>query len=196
MAGGGVVTAVVDVTDQASIDRLLQDLDHIDILVNNAGIMDHFLPVSEVDDTTWDEVLAVNLTGAMRMTRAVLPKMQEGSAIVAVGSEGSLRGSVSGVAYTSSKHGLIGLVKHVAFFYGPKGIRSNAVLPGGVNTGIGESAAPQSQWAMERAGVALASMTPMAQPDQIAAVISWLACDEASNVNGAVVATDGGWSAA
>jgi NAD(P)-dependent dehydrogenase (short-subunit alcohol dehydrogenase family) len=100
------------------------------------------------------------------------------------------------VAYTASKHGVIGLVRHVAFFYGPEGIRSNAVLPGGVETGIGASSAPQVGWAMERAQRKLATMGPMAKPDQIAAVVSWLASDEASNVNGAMVTSDGGWSAA
>ncbi|MGV1003858.1 MAG: SDR family NAD(P)-dependent oxidoreductase [Candidatus Nanopelagicales bacterium] len=188
----------VDVTVQADVDRLVAALVNVDILVNNAGIMDHFLPLDEVDDATWDKVLAVNLTGVMRLTRAVLPGMRKAhaGAIVTVASEASLRAGAAGAAYTSSKHGVIGLVKHVAFFYGPDGIRSNAVLPGGVATGIGTSASPGSQWAIQRAGAAMAAMGPIADPDQIAAAVSWLASDEAANVNGALMTDDGGWSAA
>lgn len=190
---------VVDVADQAAIDRLLTTVGPtVDILVNNAGIMDHFLPLTEVDDATWDRVLAVNLTGVMRLTRAVLPFMRAAGAgsVVTVASEASLRAGAAGVAYTASKHAVLGLVKHIAYFYGPEGIRSNAVLPGGVATGIGETAAPASAWAWERAGRALGTAGPAADPDQIAAAVSWLASDEASNVNGALVTDDGGWSAA
>jgi NAD(P)-dependent dehydrogenase (short-subunit alcohol dehydrogenase family) len=136
----------------------------------------------------------------MRLTRAVLPGMvgAGSGSIVTVASEAALGAGAAGVAYTTSKHAVLGLVKHIAFFYGPKGIRSNAVLPGGVFTGpsMASSSAPASQWAMERAMAKLASMPPQAQPDQIAAAISWLACSEASNVNGAILADDGGWATA
>jgi NAD(P)-dependent dehydrogenase (short-subunit alcohol dehydrogenase family) len=198
-AGGRVEVLAADVTVPADVDAVAAAAgDRIDILANVAGIMDHFLPLGDVDDATWDRVLGVNLTGVMRLTRAVLPIMQAagGGAVVTVASEASLGAGAAGVAYTASKHGVIGLVRHVAFFYGPEGIRSNAVLPGGVETGIGASSAPQVGWAMERAQRKLATMGPMAKPDQIAAVVSWLASDEASNVNGAMVTSDGGWSAA
>jgi NAD(P)-dependent dehydrogenase (short-subunit alcohol dehydrogenase family) len=190
---------VCDVTKQEDVDALVAGRDRIDILANVAGIMDHFLPLGEVDDATWFRVLDVNVNGVMRLTRAVLPLMEKagGGAVVTVASEASLGAGASGVAYATSKHGVIGLVRSVAFFYGPKGIRSNAVLPGPVNTGIGASAAPGSPWAMERAMGKFATMpATAAEPDQVATVISWLASDEASNVNGASVTSDGGWSAA
>jgi NAD(P)-dependent dehydrogenase (short-subunit alcohol dehydrogenase family) len=92
---------------------------------------------------------------------------------------------------------VIGLVKSIAYYYGPKKIRSNAVLPGAVATAIGSTAMPKVPWAMERAQLSMATMPPaVAEPDQIAAVISWLASDEASNVNGALVSADGGWASA
>lgn len=188
-----------DITSQADVDALVARAETVDILANVAGIMDHFLPLTELDDATWDRVIGVNLTGAMRLTRAVLPLMEKAGsgAVVTVASEASLGAGASGVAYAASKHGVIGLVRHVAFFYGPKGVRSNAVLPGPVATNIAETAMPQSQWAIERAAMKMATMpaTP-AEPDDIAALISWLACAEASNVNGAIVTSDGGWSSA
>ncbi len=198
-SGGAIETIRADVTSQADVERLITAANgSIDILANVAGIMDHFLPLGEVDDETWDRVLAVNITGVMRLTRAALPVMQAagGGSIVTVASEASLGAGAAGVAYTTSKHGVVGLVRHVAFFYGPSGIRSNAVLPGAVDTGIGATAAPRTDWAMELAQKKMATMGPVADPDQIATVISWLASDEASNVNGAVVTSDGGWSAA
>lgn len=197
-AGGSARLVVADVTKQADVDEVVAAAGRIDILVNNAGVMDHFLPLTEMDDAVWDRVLAINLTGVMRLTRAVLPGMRAsgGGAIVTTASEASLRAGASGAAYTTSKHGVIGLVRHVAYFYGPDGVRSNAVLPGGVATGIGATALPRSDWAIARARPALATGGPTAQPDQIAAAISWLASEEASNVNGALLTDDGGWSAA
>lgn len=200
-AGAGPDTLEVfpgDVRSDADIAAMVEGRSGIDVLVNNAGIMDHFVPVTELDDALWEDVLGVNLTGVMRLTRAVLPLMlaSGGGAVVTVGSKGSLSAGVSGAAYTASKHGVLGLAKHIAWFYGPQGIRSNAVCPGAVATAIGETSAPRSDWAMERAATALATMGAVAEPDQIAAAISWLASSEAGNVNGAVVTVDGGWSVA
>lgn len=197
--GGGIQVVGADVTSQTDVERVVEAAGgSLHILGNVAGIMDHFLPLAEVDDETWDRVLGINLTGVMRLTRAALPVMQAGGggSVVTVASEASLGAGASGVAYASSKHGVLGLVRHVAFYYGPAGIRSNAVLPGGVETDIGATSQPRSEWAMARAQLKLATMGPIAKPDQIAAAVSWLASDEASNVNGAVVTADGGWSAA
>jgi NAD(P)-dependent dehydrogenase (short-subunit alcohol dehydrogenase family) len=191
---------IADVTRQIDVDRIVAAVGpRIDLLASVAGIMDHFLPLGDMDDETWHRVLDVNLTGVMRLSRAVLPGMErnDGGAIVTVASEASLGAGVSGTAYATSKHAVIGLVRSIAWYYAPHGIRANAVLPGAVLTGIGTTAAPQSQWAMERAQLAMATMPPTpAEPDAIATVISWLGSDEAANVNGALVTADGGWSAA
>jgi NAD(P)-dependent dehydrogenase (short-subunit alcohol dehydrogenase family) len=187
-----------DLTKQADVDMVVARAGgRIDVLANVAGIMDHVVPLGDLDDELWDHVLAVNLTGPMRMARAVLPAMlaQGEGSIVTVASEASLTAGVSGTAYAASKHGVIGLVRSIAFYYGPQGIRSNAVLPGPVRTAIGASSAPRVPSAMERVGVSMASMPRTAEPDEIAATISWLASDEASDVNAAVLTVDGGWAA-
>lgn len=200
-AGVSVTLEKADISDQAAVDRLVDNVlakhGRIDVLANVAGIMDWFLPAHEVDDATWDRVLDVNLTGPMRLGRAVLPGMMERKtgSIVNVSSVGGFRGGAAGVAYTASKHALVGYTRNVAWTYRTEGVRCNVVCPGGVETNIGTSAVPRSEWGMSQLGPIHAAAARMAQPDEIAALISWLASDEASNVNGAIVTADGGWSA-
>ncbi|WP_375791749.1 SDR family NAD(P)-dependent oxidoreductase [Kineococcus radiotolerans] len=168
----------------------------VDALANVAGIMDAFLPPAEVDDATWERVLAVNLTAPMRLTRAVLPLMiaAGGGAIVNVSSEASLRASASGVAYTASKHAVNGLTKSTAVFYGKQGIRANAVAPGAVATNI--EAPMRSQHAAGVVGPIMQAIVPApASAEHLAASITWLLSDDAANVNGVILPSDGGWSA-
>jgi NAD(P)-dependent dehydrogenase (short-subunit alcohol dehydrogenase family) len=107
-------------------------------LANVAGIMDDFTPVHEVSDAVWERVFRVNVTGVVRLTRAVVPLMLAAGAgtIVNVASEAGLRGSAAGVAYTASKHAVIGITRSSAVMYGPLGLRVNAVAPGPVTTNI------------------------------------------------------------
>jgi len=193
----GLTTVVGDVATTETIAAIVSAAgDRIDALANVAGIMDAFLPPSEVDDATWDRVFSVNVTGPMRLTRAVLPNMIAAGAgtIVNVASEASLRASAAGAAYTASKHAIAGFTKSVAFFHGPQGIRANAVAPGAVMTNI---AAPmRSEYAASRVGPIMQTTIPApAQPEQLAAAITWLLSEDASNVNGVVLPSDGGWSA-
>ena len=159
--------------------------------------MDGFVPLHDVRDDEWEKVFAVNVTGAMRLSRKVLPMMLEAKkgAIVNVASRAALLGGAAGTAYVASKHALPGLTRSTAALYGPQGVRCNAVCPGAVETGIGSTAVPRDPEHMMRWMPLLGAATPMAKPDEIATLISWLACDEASNVNGAAVTDDGGWSA-
>ncbi|GAB7007135.1 SDR family NAD(P)-dependent oxidoreductase [Nocardioides sp. AN3] len=187
-----------DITRQDDVDALVDRVGpRIDVLANVAGAMDGYRPLGDLDDDTWTRVVDVNLTGVMRMCRAVLPLMLEAGAgaIVTVGSRASLGAGPAGLAYATTKHGLLGMVKSIAYYYGPQGIRSNAALPGGVHSEMHKSS-PRSGWAFERAQLAKATMPEKGEADQVAALISWLSCDEAAYVNGAAVTADGGWSAA
>ncbi len=190
-----MVTA--DVTVEADVHRVLAEVPDglVHVLANVAGIMDHFIPLSELDDETWDRVLAVNLTGVMRMSRAVLPGMRRAGtgSIVNVASIGGLTGSVAGSAYVASKHGVIGLTRSTAYLYAEDGIRCNAVCPGGVETGIGRTATPAVDWAYHQLEKSWGRAMRTAQPDEIATLVSWLGSAEAVNVNGAIITSDGGW---
>jgi len=169
-----------------------------DILVNNAGIMDGFLPTAEVTDAIWDKVLAINVTSMMRLIRQFLPGMiaAKHGAIVNLASEAAIR-TCAGVAYTVSKHAVVGLTKNTAAMYSKDGIRCNAIAPGGVETNVdGEF---RSALAGERIGAAMgASMMAVAgmgKPEQLAQAICFLADDQAASfVNGVVLPVDGGWS--
>jgi NAD(P)-dependent dehydrogenase (short-subunit alcohol dehydrogenase family) len=199
-AAGHTATLVTgDITVPADVDRLITAVPggRVDLLANVAGIMDYFLPVTELDDETWERILAVNLTGPMRLCRAVLPGMRAAhqGVIVNVASIGGLTGSVAGTAYVASKHGLIGLTRSIACLYAADGVRTNAVCPGGVETNIGRTATPRAPWAYERLSRSFARSTRMAQPEEIASLICWLGSDEAVNVNGAVMTSDGGFTA-
>lgn len=168
----------------------------VDALANVAGIMDGFLPPAEVDDATWERVFAVNATAVMRLTRAALPLMIEagGGAIVNVSSEASLRASAAGVAYTASKHAVNGITQSTAVFYRAQGIRANAVAPGPVITNI-EAPFRSAHAAATLGPLMQAAVPPPATAEQLAATITWLLSDDASNVNGVVLPSDGGWSA-
>ncbi|MFJ4295633.1 SDR family NAD(P)-dependent oxidoreductase [Curtobacterium sp. NPDC089689] len=193
-----LTTVPGDVADAATIADILDATGgRVDALANVAGIMDGFLPAAEIDDATWDRVFAVNVTGPMRLTRAVLPRMleQQRGSIVNVASEAALRASASGVAYAASKHALVGLTQNVAFYYGPSGIRSNAVAPGGVATNI--EAPMKSEFAANRVGPILhATMPAPTTADRLAAAITWLLSDDSANVNGVILPSDGGWAVA
>lgn len=195
LEGFAVETVVGDVAASETIDALIAAAgDRVDGLANVAGIMDAFLPPDEVDDATWERVFSVNVTGPMRLTRAVLPLMiaaGKGS-VVNVASEAALKASAAGAAYTSSKHAIAGYTKSVAFFHGPQGIRANAVAPGAVATNI--EAPMRSEYAARRVGpIMQTTIPPVAQPEQLAAAITWLLSDDSANVNGAVLPSDGGW---
>ena len=193
---GSIVTVAGDLAREESVQAVVAAAEgQIDVLANVAGIMDAFLPAAEVDDATWERVMAVNVTALMRLMRAALPVMiQAGKgAIVNIASEAGLRGSAAGFAYTTSKHAVIGMTRSAAFMYAKDGIRVNAIAPGGVRTSIEGSM--KSALAVARQGPLLQSVVPPpAEADDIAAAIAFLASDEAGNINGAILPSDGGWS--
>jgi NAD(P)-dependent dehydrogenase (short-subunit alcohol dehydrogenase family) len=195
LAGNDVTIVAGDITNPDSIAAIVAAAGgRIDALANVAGIMDDMTPLHEVSDAVWDRVISINVTGMFKLTRAVLPLMLEAGtgAIVNVASEAALRGSAAGLAYTTSKHAVAGMTKSTAFMYAGKNIRVNAVAPGGTATNIEASFA--SELGQERIGALLATLPPVAMPDQLAASITWLLSDDATNVTGQILASDGGWS--
>lgn len=198
--GGAAVAVAGDLGEQSVVDRVVATavdaFGGVDVLVNNAGIMDEMDGPQETSDAVWERVIRINLTAPFLLTRAVLPLMlaKGKGAIVNTASEAGLRGSAAGTAYTVSKHGVIGLTKSTAIHMRDKGIRVNAVAPGGVATNIEVHIDP------EHAGIAalgpyMVGIGRVADPSELASVIVFLASDAASNVNGVILPVDNGWSA-
>lgn len=201
-AGGTALAVTGDLSDQAVIDEVVASavgiFGGIDVLVNNAGIMDGMTAAADVTDVEWERVLRINLTAPFLLTRAVLPHMLAagGGAIVNTASEASLRGSAAGTAYTVSKHGILGLTRSLAVMYRGRGIRANAIAPGGTATGITAGVSIDR----EALGPSvlmkhMVNMGRVAAPEEQAAAIVYLASDAAGGVNGVILPVDDGWSA-
>lgn len=185
-----------DITDQAVVDQVVAAGEgRIDALANVAGIMDKFEPIHEIEDSTWERVMNVNVDSVLKLTRSVVPLMLEAGQgnVVNVASEAGLRGSAAGVAYTASKHAVIGMTKNSAVMYGKKGLRFNAVAPGAVQTNI--EAPMASEFAQQVIPPLMGIIPGMATASQLAASITFLLSEDSTNINGVVLASDTGWSA-
>jgi NAD(P)-dependent dehydrogenase (short-subunit alcohol dehydrogenase family) len=199
-AAGTAVAVSGDLCEQAVVDRVVGTavgrFGGVDVLVNNAGVMDRMSAAAEVSDEEWDRVIRVNLTAPFLLIRAVLPHMlaRGRGAIVNTASEASLRGSAAGTPYTVSKHGIVGLTKSVAIMYRDSGIRCNAIAPGGTRTNIAVDAVPGSRGPSVLASY-MGSIGRVAEAEEQAAAIVFLASDAASNVNGVILPVDNGWAA-
>ncbi len=202
-AGGTALAVAGDLSEPAVIAEVVAQsvasFGGIDVLVNNAGIMDTMTAAGEVTDAEWDRVLRINLTAPFALTRAVLPHMLEAGhgAIVNTASEASLRGSAAGTAYTVSKHGVLGLTRSLAVMYRDKGIRTNAIAPGGTVTNIHTSMAglDTEGHGPRTIGAYMGNVGRTASADEQAAAIVFLASDAASNINGVILPVDNGWAA-
>jgi NAD(P)-dependent dehydrogenase (short-subunit alcohol dehydrogenase family) len=189
----------VDVADREAVDRVFasvrQDLGPVTILVTSAGI-ESFDAVLDITPEQWDRILAVNLTGMFIMTKAALAYMLEGpgGSIVNIASTAGLLGSAYSAAYCASKGGVIMLTKALAIEYAGRGVRINAVAPGGVDTPlIGSFQLPEGGDMKHL--YRITSRMGFCTPDQVAAAIAFLASDESAYTTGAVLAVDGGITA-
>lgn len=194
--GDAIIAVGADITSTEGVERIVAAANgRIDGLANVAGIMDDMTPLHEVSDAVWERVFAVNVDGMFWLSRAVIPTMLAAGrgSIVNVASEAALRGSAAGLAYTASKHAVVGITKSSAFMYTQKGIRVNAVAPGPVATNIQATFA--SELGQQRIGDLLTVIPPVAESVQLAASITFLLSDDGTNVSGAILPSDGGWSA-
>ncbi len=198
-AGGKAIFTKVDVSDaaavEAAIKRTAEAFGGIDSLIVSAGIQRYGTAVSTTDEQ-WDEVLGVNLKGAWNAARVAIPHMQASGkgSIVNVSSVQALASQQNVLAYTVSKHALLGLTRSIAMDFAGENIRANAVCPGTVDT-------PMLQWAAsldpdpESVYDACRKMHPLgriAQPSEIAEVALFLAHESSSFVTGSVWTADGG----
>jgi 3-oxoacyl-[acyl-carrier protein] reductase len=199
-----------DIADSGQVNAtavaIAQDLGPADVLANVAGTGDTagLGGIEEIDDQRWNSVIGVNLNGAFFWCRALLPGMaaRGRGAVVNVSSlAGRSKSANGGLSHTASKAGLLGLTRHLAFDYGPRGVRVNAICPGGVDTPMlragGVRTAKDELEAQARAEriAAYAYFMPikrLSTPEEQASAIAFLASDDASYINGVSLDVNGG----
>lgn len=204
---GLLATALtLDVTSQASIDAAMAALgpDAPDLLVNNAGLQ-HVAPLEEFPRERWEQLVAVMLTGAAMLTRAVLPGMRRRGfgRIVNVGSIHSLVASPYKSAYVAAKHGLIGFAKAIALETADTNVTINTVCPSYVRTPLVDAQIADQARAHdmpEQQVVDEIMLKPMPKHafvtnEELGGIVEFLASDAARNVTGQWIAVDGGWTA-
>jgi 3-oxoacyl-[acyl-carrier protein] reductase len=192
-AGGRAEPASLDVTAPGAADEIVKGVldrhGRLDILVNNAGIArDQLLLRMKRED--WDGVIATNLTSAFALTQAALKPMirQRGGRIVSISSVVGQSGNAGQANYAASKAGLIGFSKSVALEVASRGITVNVVAPGLIETDMTRAMADAARQDWE----AKIPLRRLGTPDDIAAVVCFLASDGASYITGQVVAVNGG----
>lgn len=166
----------------------------LDIAINNAGISLAPTPLAAVPVETWDQILAVNLSGVFYAVRAQIPAMIEsgGGVIVNMASAAGMKAVRGTAPYVASKHGLVGLTRNIAVEYAEQGIRANAVAPGFIDTRLSNTFPPE-----ERAKLAgYAPMNRLGRVDEVAQLVLFLASDKSGFMTGACVPIDGGTLAA
>jgi 3-oxoacyl-[acyl-carrier protein] reductase len=192
-AGGDAAGFDVDVTNKESIARMVAGVmarwGRIDTLVNNAGIVQD-AQFKKMTDEQFERVIDVNLKGVYNCTKAVVDIMleQNSGVILNASSIVGLYGNFGQTNYAATKFGVIGMVKTWARELGRKGIRANAICPGFIETAI-LSSIPDKVIKMMEDKVPLGRL---GKPEEIANTYAWLASDEASYINGAVIEVSGG----
>lgn len=197
-AGGKAEFEALDVSDAGAAKALAERLGAIDILVNNAGV-GHVGGLLETEAEDLDRLHAVNVRGPFNLCKAFVPAMlQQGrGSVINMASIGGIVGVRDRLAYTVSKHAVVGLTRVLALDHSHTGVRFNAICPGRVETPfvkarIAEYADPEAAY-REMASTQLNGR--MGKPEEIAAMAHYLASDESAMVTGSCQLIDGGWSA-
>ncbi|KAF2257781.1 NAD(P)-binding protein [Lojkania enalia] len=184
----------VDVGSKQEVEKFIKDtigkLGGIEFVFNCAGVNPTSIPLEETSDEYWDRLMNANLRGVFNITRGVIPHLKRGASIVNVSSISGIRGSAQQAVYCTTKFGLIGFSKCMALELGPKGIRTNVVAPGYIDT--------PTNAGIVKGGEAVTRMINgnalgrLGTPEEVADVVAFLFGEESRYMNGAVLEIDGG----
>lgn len=198
-ASGGkaiAVTADVSSRDQirAALARVRAELGPVTILINNAAI-ENFCPLGELDDATWDRLMAVNLKGLYMMTQEVLPDMEAAGwgRVINLSAIGAQTGAPDMALYTASKGGVISMTRSLAVELGKKGITVNSVSPGFIDTPMSRRAIDGDLFPVPYEQILATYPIPrLGTPEEIAAACCFFASDDASYITGQMLGVNGG----
>jgi NAD(P)-dependent dehydrogenase (short-subunit alcohol dehydrogenase family) len=185
-ASHGIIFHQANLADRESTKKLIEELSplKIDTLINDAGIW-------EADDLegasldVWDKTFEVNVTAPLNLSLSFSQSFNKGASIVNIASTDGLIGAFDGLSYSASKAALINVTKSLGIYFGPKGVRVNAIAPGWIDTDM------VSEGPMH----ASEEMTPLGRngkPEEIASVVEFLISEKASYINGETINVDGG----
>ncbi len=191
--GSQALAVQADVTDMQSVARMCEDvricLGGLDVLVNNAGVAD-IVPFADITPERWRRMMSADLDGVYNCCRAAIPYMSRGSSIINVSSVWGLYGASCEVHYSAAKAGVIGLTSALAKELGPSGIRVNCVAPGVIDTDMNRSIDTEALLELQQ----YTPLGRMGTPEEVAAVIAFLASEGASFITGATIPVTGGFT--
>lgn len=192
-APGGLFGVVCDVTDTDSITRAFKEIEEhqgpVEVLVSNAGITDDTL-LMRMTEEQFEKVINANLTGSFRVAKAACRSMlrKRFGRFIFLGSAVAMMGTPGQINYASSKAGVIGMARSLTRELGSRSITANVVAPGLIETDMTDELPAD----YKEQAVKLIPAARIGQPEEVAAVVSWLASDDSSYVSGAVIPVDGG----
>lgn len=191
--GGECIGVAGDITTAEGCDELfrktMEQYGRIDILVNNAGVFDKYVKLLDTTEELWDSIFNINVKAVFRLCKLVLPQMIErhSGAIINISSIAGLVANKGGAAYTTSKHAVIGLTKHLSSAYAMEGVKINCICPGTIVTPLIKDVVeniPKDNVPVRRFG----------QPEEVADLAVFLASEEAKFMSGAIIPIDGGYT--
>lgn len=192
----GAISVVCDVSKEGDIEKLMQTvkdrLGKLDVVVNNAGVNAGYDQLTDAEAKDFDFNYSINTMGVANGIKHAVPLMNDGGSIVNVASVAGLQGVAYLAPYVASKWAVIGLTRTAAVELGARKIRVNAVCPTSVNTPMAHAEGGEAQLRMEHKAVPLGRI---AEPEEIAAIIHFLAAPDCNFINGQALAVDGGFTA-
>lgn len=180
---------------QNYVNKAVEVYGQIDIFFNNAGVIQRFAPFTTVEEAEFDRIMDINVKGVFLGLKYVLKVMEEqgSGSIINTASTAGIRPEHSVAVYSASKHAVIGLTKGAALEYANKGIRINALCPGGVQTALTAGVADQfAEGGYIPEEISTMRIGRYAEPNELAEMVAFLASDKASYMTGSVVLVDGG----
>ena len=192
----GATFVQVDVSSEESVKKLMEvaqeTYGNIDVIVNNAGANFGYAVMMETDISDFDKNFNINTKGVVYGIKHGVPRMNDGGSIINVSSAAGLQGVAYLAPYVASKWAVVGITKTAAVELGDRGIRVNVICPTSVNTPMTNTPDGQPQLRMERKAVPLGRIS---EPEEVAALIHFLASTDCNFINGQAIAVDGGFTA-